>query len=32
MLKLKKTVKQMLVEANAEVETINTADSIKLQG
>ena len=32
MLKLKKTVKQMLVEANAEVETINAADSIKLQG
>jgi hypothetical protein len=29
-LKLKKTVKQMLEEANAEVETISGADSIKL--
>ncbi len=29
-LKLKKTVKQMLLEANAEVETIAAADSIKL--
>jgi rhodanese-related sulfurtransferase len=31
MLKLKKTVKQMLAEANAEVETINAADAIKLK-
>jgi rhodanese-related sulfurtransferase len=31
MLKLKKTVKQMLAEANAEVETINAADAIKLR-
>ncbi len=30
-LKLKKTVKQMLAEANAEVETISGADSIKLK-
>jgi rhodanese-related sulfurtransferase len=31
MLRLKKTVKQMLAEANAEVETINAADAIKLK-
>ncbi|MDO8430974.1 MAG: hypothetical protein Q7S58_01045 [Candidatus Binatus sp.] len=30
-LKLKRTVKQMLAEANAEVETISGADSIKLK-
>jgi rhodanese-related sulfurtransferase len=30
-LKLKKTVKQMLAEANAEVETISAADAIKLK-
>ena len=30
-LKLKKTVKQMLAEANAEVETIPAADAIKLK-
>lgn len=30
-LKLKKTVKQMLEEANAEVETISGADAIKLK-
>ena len=29
---LKKTVKQMLAEANAEVETIAAADAIKLHG
>jgi rhodanese-related sulfurtransferase len=31
MLKLKKTVKQMLAEANAEVETIDAVDAIKLK-
>jgi rhodanese-related sulfurtransferase len=30
-LKLKKTVKQMLAEANAEVETIPAADALKLK-
>ena len=30
-LKLKKTVKQMLAEANAEVETIQAADALKLK-
>jgi rhodanese-related sulfurtransferase len=30
-LKLKKTVKQMLAEANAEVETVSAEDSIKLK-
>jgi len=30
-LKLKKTVKQMLAEANAEIETITAADAIKLK-
>ncbi len=30
-LKLKKTVKQMLAEANAEVETIQAADALKLR-
>ncbi len=30
-LKLKKTVKQMLAEANAEVETVSAADAIKLK-
>ena len=31
-LKLKKTVRQMLAEANAEIETVNAADAINLQG
>lgn len=31
MLKLTKTVKQMLAEANAEIETISAADAIKLK-
>ena len=31
-LKLKKTVKQMLAEANAEIETVSAADAIKLKG
>jgi rhodanese-related sulfurtransferase len=31
-LKLKKTVKQMLAEANAEIETISAPDAIKLRG
>jgi hypothetical protein len=30
-LKLKKTVKEMLAEANAEVETIQAADALKLK-
>jgi rhodanese-related sulfurtransferase len=30
-IKLKRTVKQMLAEANAEVETIQAADAIKLK-
>ena len=30
-LKLKKTVKQMLAEANAEIETISAEDAIKLR-
>ncbi len=30
-LKLKKTVKQMLAEANAEIETVSAADAIKLR-
>ena len=30
-LKLKKTVKQMLAEANAEIETVSAEDSIKLK-
>jgi len=30
-LKLKKTVKQMLAEANAEIETVAAADAIKLK-
>ena len=30
-LKLKKTVKQMLAEANAEIETTSAADAIKLK-
>ena len=31
-LKLKKTVKQMLAEANAEIETVSAADAIELKG
>ena len=31
-LKLKKTVKQMLAEANAEIETVSAADAINLKG
>ena len=31
-LKLKKTVRQMLAEANAEIETVSAADAIKLKG
>ena len=31
MLKLKKAVKQLLAEANAEIETIQAADAIKLK-
>jgi len=31
-LKLKKTVKQMLAEANAEIETVRAADAINLKG
>ena len=31
-LELKKTVKQMLEEANAEIETVSGADAIKLKG
>src|SRR5262249_42024877 len=30
-LKLKKTVKQMLVEANAEIETVSAEDALKLK-
>ncbi len=30
-LKLKKTVRQMLAEANAEIETVSAADAIKLK-
>jgi rhodanese-related sulfurtransferase len=30
MLKLKKTVRQMLAEANAEIETVSAADALKL--
>jgi len=30
-LKLKKTVAQMLAEANAEIETVEAADAIKLK-
>ena len=31
-LKLKKTVRQMLAEANAEIETVSAADAINLKG
>ena len=31
-LRLKKTVKQMLAEANAEIETLSAADAINLKG
>jgi len=31
-LKLKQTVRQMLAEANAEIETVNAADAINLKG
>jgi rhodanese-related sulfurtransferase len=30
-LKLKKTIRQMLLEANAEIETVSAADAIKLR-
>ncbi len=30
--KLKKTLRQMLAEANAEIETVSAADAIKLKG
>ena len=31
-LRLKKTVRQMLAEANAEIETVSAADAINLKG